>query len=298
MPIKRDGELLYLDENNKVVDELGRSVRFRGQRLSVNSLGQITGENGDEILINDKPVSLADLSTALAPKIEQKGKAEGILNIATQSKENLNDKKEGASSTRTIDESIPEQKSAELANQAVDESGKIRTSRVDSNAKSRLAARLINKLNAMEKTTASYMDSIEPQYVSLSNYHAIDTTNNEVEKEKAQKNSNKDSANVDGGNIVINSGDTAYAIVQHMMDTDFNDQLEVELHMADPDNPLHLAKAYAEVELRYDNAVLVFKRFRPSDCFCWIRCRSRYPFLVSLWRSLSRFICQRNWRRC
>ena len=96
MPIKRDGELLYLDENNKVVDELGRSVRFRGQRLSVNSLGQITGENGDEILINDKPVSLADLSTALAPKIEQKGKAEGILNIATQSKENLNDKKEGA----------------------------------------------------------------------------------------------------------------------------------------------------------------------------------------------------------
>ena len=269
MPIKRDGELLYLDENNKVVDELGRSVRFRGQRLSVNSLGQITGENGDEILINDKPVSLADLSTALAPKIEQKGKAEGILNIATQSKENLNDKKEGASSTRTIDESIPEQKSAELANQAVDESGKIRTSRVDSNAKSRLAARLINKLNAMEKTTASYMDSIEPQYVSLSNYHAIDTTNNEVEKEKAQTNSNKDSANVDGGNIVINSGDTAYAIVQHMMDTDFNDQLEVELHMADPDNPLHLAKAYAEVELRYDNAVLVFKRFCPLDIPCF-----------------------------
>ena len=269
MPIKRDGELLYLDENNKIVDELGRSVRFRGQRLSVNSLGQVTGENGDEILINDKPVSLADLSTELAPKIEPKGEAGDILNVVPQKIENLKGKKEEASSTRTFDENVPEPKSAELTNEAVDDSGKIPTSRVDSSAKSRLAARLINKLNAMEKTTASYMDSIEPQYVSLSNYHAIDTTNNEVEKEKAQTNSNKDSANVDGGNIVINSGDTAYAIVQHMMDTDFNDQLEVELHMADPDNPLHLAKAYAEVELRYDNAVLVFKRFCPLDIPCF-----------------------------
>ena len=53
------------------------------------------------------------------------------------------------------------------------------------------------------------------------------------------------------------------------MDTDFNDELEVELHMADPDNPLHLAKAYAQVELRYDNAVLAFKRFCPVDIPCF-----------------------------
>ncbi|AFV87671.1 hypothetical protein NO989_17260 [Alteromonas sp. DY56-G5] len=269
MPIKRDGELLYLDENNKIVDELGRSVRFRGQRLSVNSLGQVTGENGDEILINDKPVSLADLSTELAPKIEPKGEAGDILNVVPQKIENLKGKKEEASSTRTFDENVPEPKSAELTNEAVDDSGKIPTSRVDSSAKSRLAARLINKLNAMEKTTASYMDSIEPQYVSLSNYHSIDSTNGKVEKEEVHADVNKDSANADGGNIAINSGDTAYAIVQHMMDTDFNDELEVELHMADPDNPLHLAKAYAQVELRYDNAVLAFKRFCPVDIPCF-----------------------------
>lgn len=269
MPIKRDGELLYLDENNKIVDELGRSVRFRGQRLSVNSLGQVTGENGDEILINDKPVSLADLSTELAPKIETKGEAGDILNVVPQKIENLKGKKEEVSSTRTFDENVPEPKSAELTNEAVDDSGKIPTSRVDSSAKSRLAARLINKLNAMEKTTASYMDSIEPQYVSLSNYHSIDSTNGKVEKEEVHADVNKDSANADGGNIAINSGDTAYAIVQHMMDTDFNDELEVELHMADPDNPLHLAKAYAQVELRYDNAVLAFKRFCPVDIPCF-----------------------------
>jgi len=269
MPIKRDGELLYLDENNKIVDELGRSVRFRGQRLSVNSLGQVTGENGDEILINDKPVSLADLSTELAPKIEPKGEAGDILNVVPQKIENLKGKKEEASSTRAFDENVPEPKSAELTNEAVDDSGKIPTSRVDSSAKSRLAARLINKLNAMEKTTASYMDSIEPQYVSLSNYHSIDSTNGKVEKEEVHADVNKDSANADGGNIAINSGDTAYAIVQHMMDTDFNDELEVELHMADPDNPLHLAKAYAQVELRYDNAVLAFKRFCPVDIPCF-----------------------------
>jgi len=269
MPIKRDGELLYLDENNKIVDELGRSVRFRGQRLSVNSLGQVTGENGDEILINDKPVSLADLSTELAPKIEPKGEAGDILNVVPQKIENLKGKKEEASSTRTFDENVPEPKSAELTNEAVDDSGKIPTSRVDSSAKSRLAARLINKLNAMEKTTASYMDSIEPQYVSLSNYHSIDSTNGKVDKEEVHADVNKDSANADGGNIAINSGDTAYAIVQHMMDTDFNDELEVELHMADPDNPLHLAKAYAQVELRYDNAVLAFKRFCPVDIPCF-----------------------------
>lgn len=267
-PVTQNGKQFYVNDNNELVDRLGRPIRYKGQRLRLDGRGQVVGANGDSIIVDDKPVTLNDLDSLIRPNIveDENNVTPPALpdeQVPTEAEPQVQDETD-EDSVSTSGEQEPET-----------DDGKIKLSKVDQAARARFGSRLQSYMSAMKQTTNEYSELINPTYqpsaVTASQQGGANPGDNATGLESAQQTANADSAGGDnsGGAIVEPTGTTFFVVSTHAMNTDFNDRLEVELHMPFPDHPLHKAKAYAQVELVYDNAVLKFYEICPLDSQCF-----------------------------
>ncbi|WP_018983989.1 hypothetical protein [Salinimonas chungwhensis] len=267
-PVLRDGKHVYVDATNQLVDRLKRPIRYRGQRLRLDGRGQVVGANGDSIIIDEKPVTLSNLdllsddgiakdseNNVTPPSLpEEPAEKSEVTNVSSKDTEENKDLAKKAEETQTDD-------------------GKIKLSAVDQAARSRFGERVASYIAAMEKTAKSYEKNITPTF------KPTDVTTAKAPGMPSQESTQVSPVGSDSNTgaksirpqsqIVEPTGSTFFVATTHALNTDFNDRLEVEIHMPFPEHPLHLAKAYAIVDLVYDNAVLKFNQICPLELKCF-----------------------------
>jgi hypothetical protein len=287
-PVLLNGKMLYVDELGRITDAAKRQHRFLGQRIATDTEGYIVDSKNERILVNNQPVKLDDISSLEKHNEESDGEQTFTNDqlIPTPSNE--------VKPTQNIDETQSNEDDAEKTKEQVQVSASLETDTSNNesvveekidlttssyNDRERLASRFNSILAKLNDEQSEIIAKASPTYVSSSQYIELPESDNS--SKGSRRDTNMGTNNPDGNKkdapkddpkadleMLYGAGDNLFAISTQEMNSDYNSELEVEILSGSKSSPVYLAKAYAKVELRYDNAVLVFNRICPLKSEC------------------------------
>lgn len=268
-PLTVDNEFVYQDEQGRLVTSSLRPVRFNGQRLALNNEGQLTGTDGSLVSHDGQPLALSELTTPLTPSLNIDTKRAVVARAApvvpvvqpqtntTPSREQRNESNQAGSASPKLNVNSQNQTGK----------GWIPLSTASVEEKQRFSQRYNQLYTQMSAQVTAFSADSQPVSTSFSQVlvdpkEPIKTQNSPSDNEVSTDTQAMDPP------ALAKAGDSLYAVTTLNFNSDLNSQLEVRIVGLPTKHPLFNAVAYANVEVRYDNAVFQFTRVCPRTLPC------------------------------
>lgn len=266
VPVKLNGNIIYTNEKGRLLNNKEQRLRYHGQSLSLDADGYLVDSKNERIMANGRPVMLAGISKLEEqPEPTSPARQSSVISLPGKADVSNNLVPAVTDSSSEVNE-----KSAKTE---VDRGSSSTVHKVDLTSsnysdRNRLAQRFKDITTKIEQEVVNIKARANSSNQSASKYVDLPEQPLHIVKMNKQDKNLDTEEDVTEKTLVKGAGENLYAVTTQEMNSDLNDELEVQIISGKRGSKIYLAVAYAKVVLKYDNAVLQFNRICPVNGKC------------------------------